>query len=245
VRETNPSAARLLSLMCLFDRQGIPEALLAGQYGEETIAVEDPLQSRLNWWKRMCRRRLWFRRRKRAVDKAASTTAVTKEKYATFDDDLRMLAKFALIKTNIDGCHFNMHRLMQHTMKRWLRINGELRVWTRKYLHLMQDYFPARPESDNWRVCQYLFPHAQQCIAYRPATNDEALNAWASLMFYIATHANDIGNYTAAESLGRAVLELFNSSFGKENIQTLKSAQLLGEALEHSQRHEEAEAMYK
>jgi hypothetical protein len=35
VRKTMPSAARLLSLMCLFDRQDIPEALLQGQYGEE------------------------------------------------------------------------------------------------------------------------------------------------------------------------------------------------------------------
>jgi hypothetical protein len=35
VRKTTPSAARLLSLMCFFDRQDIPEALLEGQYSEE------------------------------------------------------------------------------------------------------------------------------------------------------------------------------------------------------------------
>lgn len=35
VRQTTPSAARLLSLMCLFDRQNIPETLLKGNYGEE------------------------------------------------------------------------------------------------------------------------------------------------------------------------------------------------------------------
>jgi tetratricopeptide (TPR) repeat protein len=246
VRETNPSAARLLSLMCLFDRQGIPEALLTGQYGEDITAVGAPLQPHLNWWKRIRRRRLRFRRRKRAGDlKTAAATTNTKGKNANFDNDWKVLTNFALIKTNIDGCHFNMHRLVQHTTKRWLEINGELRAWLTKYIHLIRDYFPARPDYDNWRLCQYLFPHAQQCIAYKPATDHEALNAWAPLMFSVATHANDIRNYKAAETLSRAVFELFNDSFGKENIQTLESAQQLGEALEHSQRHSEAEAMYK
>ncbi|KAF2000044.1 hypothetical protein P154DRAFT_576377 [Amniculicola lignicola CBS 123094] len=37
IRRACPSAASLLSLMCLFNRQGIPEDLLDGQYGEEGV----------------------------------------------------------------------------------------------------------------------------------------------------------------------------------------------------------------
>ena len=41
IRRTTPSATQLLSLMSLFDRQGIPESLLRGRYRETDNACED------------------------------------------------------------------------------------------------------------------------------------------------------------------------------------------------------------
>jgi hypothetical protein len=39
VRKVKPSVARFLSLMSLFDRQEIPEKLLAGQYNEKDVRI--------------------------------------------------------------------------------------------------------------------------------------------------------------------------------------------------------------
>ncbi|KAF1837026.1 hypothetical protein BDW02DRAFT_187883 [Decorospora gaudefroyi] len=240
VREAYPSAARLLSLMCLFDRQGIPEALLARQYGAETVdPVAMPFCSSVLWW---IRRRLRLRLRLRR--KRAATTGSKVYATSSFDDDWRVLTNFALIKTDVDRCHFRMHRLVQYTTRRWLEIHGELRAWMRKYVNIMKDHFP-RPEYDNWKVCQYLFPHAQQTLSYKPTATDEALHAWAPLLYNVATYANYIGNCTAAETLSRAVFNFLTASLDAQNIQTLKSAQLLGEALERLHRNPEAEAMYK
>jgi tetratricopeptide (TPR) repeat protein len=41
IRRERPSATRLLSLMSLFDRQGIPESLLGGRYQEDSDASSD------------------------------------------------------------------------------------------------------------------------------------------------------------------------------------------------------------
>ncbi|KAF2258231.1 TPR-like protein, partial [Lojkania enalia] len=52
IRRARPSAIRLLSLMSLFDRQGIPESLLSGRYGEvddDQSDFEDDLNMLLNF----------------------------------------------------------------------------------------------------------------------------------------------------------------------------------------------------
>jgi tetratricopeptide (TPR) repeat protein len=229
--------------MCLFDRQGIPEALLTGQYGEEVTAVGDPLQPRLNWWEKLRRRWLRFRWRKRAVDKAASITASTKEKQASFDDDWRVLTNFALIKTNIDGRHFNMHRLVQHTTKRWLEINGELKAWMNKYILVIRSYF-AKPDYDNWKVCDYLFPHAQQTAYCRPS-DSALLLTWALLLQDISRFVYITGNYTAAETLSRTALSALEDVQGPHSEDTLRSIHQLGLVVSTLKRPREAEALFR
>ncbi|KAF1842634.1 TPR-like protein [Cucurbitaria berberidis CBS 394.84] len=240
IRETNPSAARLLSLMCLFDRRGIPDVLLSGQYGEETTAVIAPLEPRITWWKRFRRRPLRLKRRKRSVE---DKTAVQDIK-STFDDDWRVLTDFALIKTNVDGREFNMHRLVQHTTMRWLEMNGELKSWMRRYIAIMGKCFPSKPEYDNLTLSVYLSPHAQQAAAYKP-TNEEALLTWAPLISSVAAHASYMSNYALAESLSRAVFELYKATLGNENEHTLRSAQQLADALHPRNHNEEAEKIYR
>ena len=108
VRELKPSAARLLSLMCLFDRQEIPDALLKRQYGEEVTSRISRSQPRHIWWKRISCQRLPFRRARRLAQKGTGT----QEQKFNFDDDWQILTNFALIKTSLDGRDFNMHRLV-------------------------------------------------------------------------------------------------------------------------------------
>jgi tetratricopeptide (TPR) repeat protein len=234
VREKNPSAARLLSLMCLFDRQGIPEALLTGQYGEEATAALAPAPPHFTWWKRIRRRR--GRKHKRSEKRAA-----TKDTKKSFDEDWRVLNNLMLIKTNLDGHHFNMHRLIQHTTARWLELNGELKAWMKKYIDIMQDYFP-KPEHDNWKVCNYLFPHAQRTAKFRPS-DQAVIRPWVLLIQNIAQFAYIMRNLSAAEALSRTALETFLTLHGERNGETLYSLHQLGRILHSAHKLPEAESL--
>jgi tetratricopeptide (TPR) repeat protein len=237
VHDTQPSAARLLSLMCLFDRQCIPEALLTSQYGGEAAASVILLEPRLMWWKRARWRRLRLGKRVRVT--AQSPTRKSEQFRHTFDDDWRVLTDFAFVRTNIDGQHFNMHRLVQHATRRWLEINGKLADWQYRYVSILESYFP-QPEHDNWKVCNYLFPHAQQAVAYRPLDR-AALRGWALLIQAVSRFAYIIGNFTAAEGFGRIALSTLEHVLGRQDEDSLRSSQHMGVVLSAERRYDQAE----
>jgi tetratricopeptide (TPR) repeat protein len=236
VRQTSPSAARLLSLMCLFDRQGIPEALLSGHYNEKPATVLTPPEPHPTWWTRIRRPR----RKNRGV---YSNKSVTKTKASDFHADWYILNGLMLVKTNVDGCHFNMHRLVQCTTQRWLELNGELETWTNKYVLLMNIVFPEI-EYDHFDVCQYLFPHAQQVANYRP-TNPFILKLWAPLIQKISRYAYLRGGFACAENLGRMALATFEALVGERHECTLRSLHQLAEVLNRTKSYPEAETLFR
>jgi tetratricopeptide (TPR) repeat protein len=235
VRNKHPAAARLLSLMCLFDRQDIPEVLVAKRYKEKTSAAIMPSPHRQPWWKRFKR----MRRSRRTVE----CRATAQERTTTFVDDWRVLNNLMLIKTSIEGDTFSMHRLIQYTTKRWLEINNELGVWTAKFVDLMVHCFPKH-DYDNWRLCQYLFPHAQHVADYRPLEK-AAQERWASLVHDIAQFATYAGNYSAAEKLGRIAMDTIEELKGERNEDTLRCVYDLGSTLTRVHRNLEAEVLFR
>jgi hypothetical protein len=84
IRKELPTAARLLSLISLFDRQGIPESLLYGQYQQD------------------------------------------EDGEANFEEDIYTLTSYSLVKVNADRDKFEMHRLVQFSVKKWLELYDEL-----------------------------------------------------------------------------------------------------------------------
>lgn len=222
VREKRPTAAMLLSLMCLFDRQGIPETLLTGQYGEEATAALVTAPLRASWWRRFRRRRL--RRTKRTIDK---TTLKPTGCELNFEDDWRVLHNLMLIKTNLDGHHFNMHRLVQHTTKRWLELKGELQFWTTRFVAIMQRHFP-RPTLNpyNHEACCNLILHARHAANYRP-TAQVNLFQWATLVRSLYETASVAGSHSVAELLGTLALATFEDAAGELNKEVLEVAHQL------------------
>ncbi|KAF2828894.1 hypothetical protein CC86DRAFT_237595, partial [Ophiobolus disseminans] len=222
IRYKHSSAARLLSLMCLFDRQAIPEVLLAGQYKEERLD----------------------RSRVRKSKHTVNHMAPVKDKYSAFRDDWRVLNNLMLIKTSPDGETFHMHRLIQHTTKRWLEINGEMAAWSTKFVSVIMRCFPSKPELDNTALCLFLFPHAQQVTRYRP-TEQAAVQRWASLVYNIAQFAHYVGINSTSERLGRIAAECFEATLGQDHEITLQCVSDLGTALNRLRRYAEAEPMFR
>lgn len=231
VRQTKPSAARLLSLMCLFDRQGIPEALLTAQYGEEVTKSSQP---RKPWWKR--RRRV--RRSKR--HKPEGHVPVP-----DFDEDWITLTDFSFIKTNIDGHHFSMHALVQFTTKKWLSVHGELQVWSRKYITVLNAYFPD-PHGGLFASCEPLVAHAYAAIPYRPAaTAGEVLQAWARLVTKLASYTDQRAAIDTAEKFYRAAVKAFEDTLGPNAPETLACLYEHGVMLFHCDKLDEAEKVQR
>ncbi|KAF2731339.1 TPR-like protein, partial [Polyplosphaeria fusca] len=196
-----PSATRLLSLMSLFNRQGIPESLISGRYNESS------------------------------------------DDGADFEDDLNMLLSFSMVATDVDGRHFQMHRLVQFSTTKWLELKGDLEGWKEKYITLMDDHYPES-QYENWNTCQALFPHAQAVVACRPSS-DSVLKVWASVLSKAMVYANDMGYYQIAEEMGRRALKARETTLGAEDPCTLSSVSNLANALRMGGKYEDAEVMFR
>lgn len=100
IRGKKPSAARLLSLMSFFDRQGIPKYLL------HWYDRDDGCDNDLN-------------------DKAGMD--LEDDSDIKFEDEMLTLTYYTLIKTTVKDDTdnmFEMHRLVQLSTRNWLELNG-------------------------------------------------------------------------------------------------------------------------
>ncbi|CAN9127988.1 unnamed protein product [Alternaria alternata] len=211
VRKTMPSAARLLSLMCLFDRQDIPEALLQGQYDEMTLISQSIHKP---WW----RRRPRMRKRK----KEQCSIPLSKKLSCDFEDDWLVLRDFSMIKINKDRKHFSMHSLVQFTTKRWLMENNQLDVWSQKFIDILSSNFHDSDDG-TFKKCEPLLAHACAAIPYRPSNADmQPLRAWASLTRKVARYYDQRTGLEIAQDLYRVAAEAFEIALGPKTPEALK-----------------------
>ncbi|KAH7340049.1 hypothetical protein BKA66DRAFT_577234 [Pyrenochaeta sp. MPI-SDFR-AT-0127] len=273
VYKTTPSAARLLSLMCLFDRQDIPDALLRGQYGEEVTAASTKPRKPL--WKRR------FRVHKKGMQISQTDTLL-----CDFERDWLVLRDFSLIKLSKDRHHFSMHPLVQFTTKKWLVLQKELDSWSQRFISILEAAFHDSDKGD-FQECEPFLAHAYAAIPYRPSTGTTtSLRAWASLtrkvaryydlraaldtaqkMYRVAAEAYEnslgpnapetlkcktqralvffhMGQHVEAEQIHREVLHCQREILGNRHIDTLATVDYIGNALSFQNRHREAEALH-
>lgn len=196
IRKESSSATKLLSLMSLFHRQGIPESILKDYYSSDAGPS------------------------------------------ASFEDDLTSLLSFSLIATDIDGSHFQMHRLVQFSTIKWLEMHNELDHWKNTYSVLIDKNYPdtAKEHLSSDRA---LFPHAYAGLNSRPQS-DRALRAWASLLYKAMADAYNEGYYQVALDMGNQSLEVKEELLGMNDPDTLCSVSRLATALRLAGKYEEA-----
>ncbi|CZR66589.1 related to kinesin light chain [Phialocephala subalpina] len=229
LRESSPSAARLLSLMSLFDRQGIPESLLRGNYKARK--------------ERLSRN---HRHRKRLPDSQASENHQNhthNKKKAHFEDDITTLRSYSLITTDTNGQKFEMHRLVQISMKKWLEINDELKRWEENYIKILRAAVPYA-SFDNWGTWQELFPHAQMVLSYRPK-NERYLEKWSWILQEAGRYCRDRGNPNIGEAMLEQALQAWEICQGEEGVDTLNCTGHLADTYFEQGRWEEAGELQK
>ncbi|KAL7905410.1 TPR-like protein [Trichoderma velutinum] len=208
IRSQQPSAADLLSFMSLFDRQGIPQWVLidsrtlsdsqdSDEVGEESDEVGEESDE--------------------AGEESDDSDGDTNGR---FEEDILILRNYCLIAVNEEGDEFEMHRLVQLSIKSWLKAFGLQETFMQKYITRMAAIFPAS-DYENWAICQDLFAHVQVALDYRP--NVDTLEDWASLCYRGAEYAQEQGKYYLAEQMVNKSKRARERTLGKNDEGTLQN----------------------
>ncbi|KAK5069393.1 hypothetical protein LTR51_008643 [Lithohypha guttulata] len=254
IREARDSAARLLALMSLFDREGIPERLLQGSYTSPSHGVFSD----------------------------SGETNCAPDQYE-FDDDVAVLQVYSLISVGTNEQLFDMHRLVQFSTRKWLELRGELADWQSRYVDVLDAAFPTG-DYKHWPICQTLFPHVEVLLSYSIHGDSYLKKqaavlfrgAWfadwsgrylvasemarASLkareqvlgssdvltlqsVDYLARVLQAQGRYSEAEILNRRALAGYEKELGASHPSTLTSVSNLATVLRYQGRYSEAEAL--
>ncbi|EXA29687.1 hypothetical protein FOVG_18852 [Fusarium oxysporum f. sp. pisi HDV247] len=220
VRSKRPSAADLLSLMSFFNRQGIPESLIRpsedSHNAAQSISPEDMTDS----------------------DSQCSDDETGNE----FEDDVAILRDYCLIMLSEDANTFEMHGLVQLSMRRWLKAQGLQDKFLEQYITVMASSFPTG-DYENWTRCRPLFAHVEAAAEYRP-NEDNLKNTWSSLLHNGGWYAWQQGRYTVAEQMVSQGRRTREKLLGKDHEATLESISLLASVYMGQGRWEEAEKLF-
>ncbi|OPB40964.1 kinesin light chain [Trichoderma guizhouense] len=217
IHSHQPSAADLLSLMSFFDRQGIPE-----------------------WVLRDCTTR------SNSVEGAENSESETghesdSDTSSSFEEDISILRNYCLIAVNEKDDQFEMHRLVQLSIKGWLKASKLQETFMQRYIILMATKFPLGQEFEAWAICQDLFAHVQVALDYQP--NEDTVKQWATLLYRGGVYAQVQGRYTIAEQMANKSKQAREKTFGKDDGSTLQSISLLADIIADQGRWDEAEEL--
>ena len=224
ILQTRPSAADLLALMSFFDRQGIPDALLRNRT-EQGNGQQD--QSR--------------RSGSYADDDEANESQSSESD--EFENDILALRNYSFISVSADTTTFEMHRLVQLSMRNWLEANEQLNKWSKESIRVLTAAFPSG-DYETWADCQVLLPHAREVISHVTGDAEDVLNQ-AKIAFSTSWYLYLRGEYKSAEKVVRMSVKAREKVLGPEHPDTLTSVSHLGLVLESQGKYEEAEAMHR
>jgi Tfp pilus assembly protein PilF len=161
-----------------------------------------------------------------------------------FHDALAPLLRYSLVRLELNKRLFDMHRLVQLSVRAWLDRHQQLQPWQAKARGIMARVFPDG-NYENWTQCRALLAHAKSVLTpIKDVDDDDRLNA-AALSSHCGWFLNLQGAYEEAESMHRRALEAREKMLEREHPDTLSSVNNLGRVLSSQGKYEEAEAMHR
>jgi tetratricopeptide (TPR) repeat protein len=158
-----------------------------------------------------------------------------------FEEDVLALRDYSFIAVTKDASTFEMHSLVQLATRTWLESEGQLDKWREQFISNLCAEMPTG-EHENWEQCQVMFPHAQAALAQRPKDR-ESLKEWALLLYKAAWYAWERGRAGEAEQMLMVSMEVRSEVLGEEDVETLSSMEMVGQARASRGKYREAEAM--
>ncbi|KAJ5286714.1 hypothetical protein N7478_002400 [Penicillium angulare] len=206
-----PSATGLLSLMSFFDRQGIPESILRVRQSQETHRDISPGEN------------------EDSSGEEGEGSLSGSDTDQCFEDDISTLTDFALISIGEQSTVFIMHRLVQLTVRTWMKTNGQLEqgVWYAQEIGNITD------------ATEMALKSRKQRLKFFGAENEKTLQSTAIL----AAAYSDEGLWKDAEQLEMLVMETRKTKLGEDHPDTLTSIANLALTYSAQGRWEEAEQL--
>ncbi|KAK4243178.1 kinesin light chain, partial [Corynascus novoguineensis] len=231
IRSRRQSAADLLSLMSFFDRQGIPEWIL-----NPSRITKNAMQGR----------GLDEAGDRESDDRGSATDSDTNDDAdddidGGFEDDVAILRDYCLIVADGVREEFEMHGLVQLSMRKWLQVSGQQETFKQQYIERMAASFPTG-EYENWATCRSLFAHVQVALDYRP--NEDTVETWAALLHKGGWYAWSQGRYSVAQQMLGKAKKVQEKRLGKEDMTTLHSMSVLALVLLGQGRWKKAEKLF-
>ncbi|CAI7618642.1 unnamed protein product [Penicillium viridicatum] len=224
IRRTRQSAADLLSLMSFFDRQGIPEDLLRVQGIKRNHGTSGSPGE--------------------LVDSSSGENTDSSSEDDLSDDfynDINTLKDYSFIAISESSMMFTMHRLVQLTVRTWLKAHSQDEERKDQFISNLQAKFPTG-EYENWERCRSLFPHVKSAISNRPKSIDSLRN-WAALLYRGAWYAQECGNISDSREMAYISRKERMKISGAEDEKTLHSTAILAQAFRLEGRWKEAEQL--
>jgi tetratricopeptide (TPR) repeat protein len=224
IRRIRQSAADLLSLMSFFDWQGIPEDLLRVQdidRNHEPLGFPQDVGNKSSEEDTDC----------------SSEPDVDDD----FESGIAILRDYSFISSGEDSMVFTMHRLVQLTVRAWLKTYGQEEESKGRFIKNLYGEFP-NGQYENWERCRSLFPHIRSAMLYRPKSQDSLRN-WAALLYKGAWYAIECGSISVAEDMAAVSRKQRMKIGGAEDEDTLDSTAMLAVAYRLEGRWEEAEEL--
>ena len=160
-----------------------------------------------------------------------------------FEEDMLALRDYSFVKVTRDASTFEMHSLVQLATRTWLENEGQLDEWREQFISNLCAELPdgGYEIREKW---QALFPHAQAALAQRPKGR-ESLMEWTRLLYGMALHAFVQGRAGEAEQMAVISMEVRSEALGDEDVETLKSMEMVGLVKHLGGKYKGAEAIHR
>ncbi|KAJ5683654.1 hypothetical protein N7462_006819 [Penicillium macrosclerotiorum] len=211
------SAADLLSLMCFFDRQEIPENLLQ----------VDPKAT--------------YTTASNLYEESSDGESTESEQGPDFEDDIITLRNFSFISPSETGTFFTMHRLVQLTTRAWLKSHRHINLWRERFISILYQEFPTG-QYENWGKCGWLFPHVRSAVCEQPKS-ERSLLQWAALLYRGAWYALESGSMVDARNMASKSRKQRVKLLGWEHEEAIESTAMLAEVYSLDGAWDEAEQL--
>jgi hypothetical protein len=160
-----------------------------------------------------------------------------------FQDAVAPLISYSLVRVEMETASFDMHRLVQLSVRTWLDIHLELAQWQEKSRAIMAQMFP-NGEYESWTECQRLLPHAKEVVKSVSDKHEDRLQV-ATMSFNCGGYLFHRRTYEEAEAMQRLALDTRGNVLGCEHPDTLTSVSNLGNVLSNQEKYEEGEALHR
>ncbi|RMY55238.1 hypothetical protein D0865_04290 [Hortaea werneckii] len=229
IRATRPSAADLLSLMSMYNYQGIPEYLLFRTRGTGTKPSAKPPLGPNDAWS--------------DIDESPSASDDEDLEEDEFRDDISTLENFLFISTTFSNVAFEMHPLVQLAARVWLRSHELYQEWARKAIEQLDEALPTG-DYENWGRCGELYPHVQSTLGLQ-LDDREALLRRATIQYKAAWFDTTRGLWSNAKELAASCHNMRRKTLGLEDKETLKAQNVYAEVLRAQGDYEAAEKLHR